>query len=113
MYKVEAFIRVHRLEAVRDALEEVDIIGLTVSDCRGTGRQKSTAHSFRGSQYSHSFEPRARIEVLTTESQVDSAVEAIQKAANTGEVGDGKIFVTKLETVVRIRTNERGESALP
>jgi nitrogen regulatory protein P-II 1 len=113
MYKIEAFIRVHRLEAVRDALEEIDIIGITVSDCRGSGRQRSTAHSFRGSQYSHTFEPRLRIEVLVPSEQLDPAIDAIQKSAQTGEVGDGKIFVTELNTVVRIRTNERGETALP
>jgi len=113
MYKIEAIIRVHRLDEVRDALQEIDVIGLTVSDCRGTGRQRSTAHSFRGSQYSHNFEPRLRLEVLVTSAQLDPAIDAIQVAAQTGEVGDGKIFVSELKTVVRIRTNERGETALP
>ncbi len=113
MYKIEAIIRVHRLDEVRDALQEVDVIGLTVSDCRGSGRQRSTAHSFRGSQYSQNFEPRLRLEILVTSAQLDPAIDAIQAAAQTGEVGDGKIFVTELKTVVRIRTNERGETALP
>ena len=113
MYKIEAIIRVHKLDEVRDALQEIDIIGLTVSDCRGSGRQRSTAHSFRGSQYSQNFEPRIRLEVLVTKDQMEPALDAIQAAAHTGEVGDGKMFVTELKTVVRIRTNERGETALP
>jgi len=112
MYKVEAIIRTHRLDAVRDALHAVDLIGMTASDCRGEGRQRSTAHSFRGSQYSHNLEPRMRIEVVVTADQLEGALEAIQKAASTGEVGDGKIFVSELSQVVRIRTNERGDAAL-
>jgi len=112
MYKIEAIIRPHRLDAVRDALHAVDLIGLTSSDCRGEGRQRSTAHSFRGSQYSHNLEPRLKIEVVVTSAQLESAIDAIQKAANTGEIGDGKIFVFPLEQVVRIRTNERGDVAL-
>ncbi len=112
MYKVEAIIRPHRLDAVRDALHAVDLIGMTASDCRGEGRQRSTAHSFRGSQYSHNLEPRLKIEVVVTKDQLDSALDAIQAAANTSEIGDGKIFVTELSQVVRIRTNERGEAAL-
>jgi nitrogen regulatory protein P-II 1 len=112
MYKIEAIIRTHRLDAVRDALHAIDLIGLTASDCRGEGRQRSTAHSFRGSQYSHNLEPRLRVEVVVTEAQLAGALDAIQAAATTGEVGDGKIFVSALHQVVRIRTNERGESAL-
>lgn len=112
MYKIEAVIRTHLLEAVRDALHDVDVIGLTASDARGEGRQRATTHTFRGSQYSHGLEPRLRIEVVVKQDQLDSAVNAIQQAATTGEVGDGKIFITKLDNVVRIRTNERGETAL-
>lgn len=112
MYKIEAIIRPHLFEAVQDALHEVNVVGLTASDCRGTGRQRTVTHSFRGSQYSGGTSPRLRLEVLVTEAQLNDAVDAIQKAATTGEVGDGKIFVTKLTDVVRIRTNEHGESAL-
>jgi nitrogen regulatory protein P-II 1 len=112
MYKIEAIIRPHRLEAVRDALHALDLIGMTASDCRGEGRQRSTAHSFRGSQYSHGLEPRVKVEVVLTEAALESAVDAIQKAATTGEVGDGKIIVYKLDQIVRIRTNERGDAAL-
>jgi len=112
MYKIEAIIRPHRLEAVRDALHALDLVGMTVTDCRGEGRQRSTAHSFRGSQYSHGLEPRIRIDVILSSAQFEAAVNAIQAAAVTGEVGDGKIIVYKLDEVVRIRTNERGDSAL-
>ena len=112
MYKIEAIIRPHRLEAVRDALHDVDIVGLTVSDARGEGRQKATAHTFRGSQYGNNLEPRLRLEVAVVDAQLEIAVNAIQEAATTGEVGDGKIFVTELVDAVRIRTNERGEVTL-
>lgn len=109
---IAAIIRPHLLEPVREALEEIDLIGMTASDCRGTGRQKTASHSFRGSQYSHGLDPRVRIEVLVADEHVDAAVDAIQKSANTGEIGDGKIFYWKLDNVVRIRTNERGDAAL-
>jgi len=112
MFKIEAVIRPHLLEDVRDALHELDIIGLTASDARGEGRQRATTHTFRGSQYSHGLEPRLRLEVVVKAEQLDEAVNAMQKASSTGEVGDGKIFVTKLHDVVRIRTNERGDAAL-
>jgi len=112
MYKIEAIIRPHRLEAVREALHALDLIGMTVSDCRGEGRQRSTAHSFRGSQYSHGLEPRVKIDIILGAEQLEPAISAIQTAASTGEVGDGKIIAYKLDQVVRIRTNERGDSAL-
>ena len=112
MFKIEAIIRPHRLEAVREALHALDLIGMTVTDCRGEGRQRSTAHSFRGSQYSHGMEQRLKIDIILSATQLESAVDAIQGAASTGEVGDGKIIVFKLDEVVRIRTNERGDAAL-
>ena len=112
MYKIEAIIRPHRLEAVRDALKEQDIIGITVSECRGAGNQTAPTHTFRGSQYSSGLEIRTRVEIYVTSVQVDEAVNAIQAAATTGEVGDGKILVFKAEQAVRIRTNERGETAI-
>lgn len=112
MYTIVAIIRPHLLDPVRDALHDLDLLGFTASDCRGEGRQKSVAHTFRGSQYGHNLEPRIRIEVAVTGADLDSAVDAVQKAASTGEVGDGKIFVYQIHDVVRIRTNERGEPAL-
>lgn len=112
MFMIVAIIRTDRLDAVRDALHGLDLIGMTASDCRGEGRQRSVAHSFRGSQYSHGLSPRIRVEVAVHKAHLEEAVDAIQVASSTGEVGDGKIFVTKLEEVVRIRTNERGEAAL-
>lgn len=112
MYKIEAIIRPHLFEAVKEALHDVNVIGLTASDCRGLGHQAGVTHSFRGSQYSGGTTPRLRLEIAVTQDQLELAVDAIQRAASTGEVGDGKIFVTKLEYAVRIRTNERGEAAL-
>jgi len=112
MYKIEAIIRPQRLEAVRDALQELGLIAVTVSDCRGAGSQAAPTHSFRGSQYSAGLEVRTRLEVFVVEKDLDGAVDAIQAAATTGEVGDGKILVFKAEQAVRIRTNERGEAAL-
>ncbi len=112
MYKIEAIIRPHRLEAVRDALKEHDLIAVTVSDCRGAGRQSAPTHTFRGSQYSSGLEIRMRVEVFVNDAHLEEAVNAIQAAAMTGEVGDGKILVFKAEQAVRIRTNERGESAI-
>lgn len=112
MYKIEAIIRPHLVDAVRDTLDDLHVVGLTVSDCRGTGRQRGVSHSFRGSQYGSGLTPRVRLELVVGEAMVESIVDAIQKAATTGEVGDGKIWVSRLDQVVRIRTNERGESAL-
>jgi nitrogen regulatory protein P-II 1 len=112
MYKIEAIIRPHRLEAVREALEELGLTAITVSECRGAGSQKAPLHSFRGSQYSAGLEIRSRLELFVLQEDLDSAVDAIQAAANTGEVGDGKILVFKAEQAVRIRTNERGDAAL-
>lgn len=112
MYIIVAIIRPHRLDAVRDSLQDIDVLGMTVSDCRGLGRQTTPAHTFRGSSYSHGLEPRLRVEIAVTEEHMKPVVDAIQAAATTGEVGDGKIFVYSLDEVVRIRTNERGVPAL-
>jgi len=112
MYKIEAIIRPHRLEAVRESLKEHEIIGITVSECRGAGNQSAPTHTFRGSQYHSGLELRTRIEVYVTDAQLEEAISAIQAAATTGEVGDGKILVFKAEQAVRIRTNERGETAI-
>lgn len=112
MYKIEAIIRPHLFDAVREALEDLDIIGATTFDCRGTGHQPEVAHTFRGSHYAHALAPRLAVVAVVKEAQLEEAVAAIQKAASTGEVGDGKIFVTKIHEVVRIRTNEKGDAAL-
>ena len=112
MYKIEAIIRNHRLEPVKDALRDNGIIALTVSDCRGAGHQVVSSHTFRGSQYSHGLEPRLRLELVVKDEQLDDAIDAIQGAAHTGEIGDGKIFVFEVKNVIRIRTNERGDIAL-
>lgn len=112
MYKIEAIIRPHLLEPVREALEDLNIVGMTVTDARGSGRQRGVTHSFRGSQYGSTFSPRTRIEVVVGADQLSLALDTIQQAASTGEVGDGKIWVIALHEVVRIRTNERGDAAL-
>lgn len=111
-YKIEAIIRPSKLNEVQDALELANLRGITVSDARGTGNQKATTHTFRGSQYGHVLMPHIRIEVIVTGAQLESALDAIQQSARTGEVGDGKIVVTALHEVVRIRTGERGSAAL-
>lgn len=112
MTKIEAYIRTHLLTDVQEALEAIHISGMTVSDVRGMGHSKAVAHSFRGSQYSVSLNPRTKIEVLVLDEQVEEVVAAIQKAAGTGEVGDGKILIIPVGDVVRIRTGERGDVAL-
>ena len=112
MYKIEAIIRPHLFDAVRDALSGLGVIGLTTIDCRGTGHQPDVAHTFRGSQYAHSLAHRLFVATVVRDDQLEEVVNAIQIAASTGEVGDGKIFIFKVHDVVRIRTNERGETAL-
>jgi nitrogen regulatory protein P-II 1 len=112
MTKIEAYIRTHLLQQVQDALEELDVSGLTVSDVRGMGKSKAVTHTFRGNQYDTKLNPRVKIETIADDADVAAIVEAIQKAAQTGEVGDGKIVVYKVDDVVRIRTGERGGSSL-
>jgi nitrogen regulatory protein P-II 1 len=110
--KIESIIRPHLLDAVKNALQEVGIVGMTVSEVKGFGRQKGHTETYRGSEYKVDFLPKLKIEVATPDPLVDAAVEAILKTARTGKFGDGKIFVTTLEDVVRIRTGERGEQAI-
>jgi nitrogen regulatory protein P-II 1 len=112
MTKVEAYIRTHLVKQVQDALEELHVSGLTVSDVRGMGHSKAVTHTFRGNQYVTSLNPRAKIEVLVHDEEVEEVVQSIQRAAHTGEVGDGKIVLYKVDDVVRIRTGERGDTAL-
>jgi nitrogen regulatory protein PII len=112
MKKVEGIVRPHLLEAVKNALQEVGVVGMTVSEVKGFGRQKGHTETYRGSEYKVEFLPKIKIEVVVTDELVEQAVEAILKTAKTGKFGDGKVFVSTLEDVVRIRTGERGEAAL-
>jgi nitrogen regulatory protein P-II 1 len=112
MKKVEAIVRPHLLEAVKTALQEVGIVGMTVTEVKGFGRQKGHTETYRGSEYKVEFLPKIKIEVAVGDELVDQAVEAVLKTAKTGKFGDGKVFVSSLEDVVRIRTGERGEAAL-
>ncbi len=112
MKLITAVIRPSRLEEVRKALEELGVHGLTVTEVRGHGRQKGHTEVFRGKEYVVDLLPKIRLEIALPEEKVDQAVEGIEKASKTGDVGDGKIFVVPIEECVRIRTGERGEEAL-
>lgn len=112
MKKVEAIVRPHLLDAVKGALQDVGIVGMTVSEVRGFGRQKGHTETYRGSEYKVDFLPKVKVEIALADEVVDMAVEAILATAKTGKFGDGKIFITPLEGVIRIRTAERGEEAL-
>lgn len=112
MYKVEAIIRSQKLEDLQEALHAMHISGMTVSDVRGMGKQKGVTHTYRGSQYTFNLTPKTKVEIVVLAEELDEVVAAVLEVAQTGEVGDGKIFVTKLEQVIRIRTGERGEVAL-
>jgi nitrogen regulatory protein P-II 1 len=112
MKKVEAIIRPHLLQSVKAALQEVGIAGMTVTEVKGFGRQKGHTETYRGSEYKVDFLPKVKIEIAVPETAVGAAVEAISTAAKTGAFGDGKIFVSAIEEVVRIRTGERGEEAV-
>lgn len=112
MKKIESIIRPHLLDAVKNALQEIGVVGLTVTEVKGFGRQKGHTETYRGSEYQVEFLPKLKIEIALPEEMVDLAIDAIQKTAKTGKFGDGKIFVIPIEEVVRIRTGERGEQAL-
>ena len=112
MKKVDAVIRPHLLDAVRNALHEVNVTGMTISEVQGYGRQKGHTETYRGAEYQIEFIPKIKIEVVVPDEVEGAAVEAIIKTARTGKFGDGKIFVVPLDDVVRIRTGERGEAAL-
>jgi len=110
--KIEAVIKPFKLDEVREALSEVGITGLTVSEVKGFGRQKGHTELYRGAEYVVDFLPKIKIEVVVAETMVDQTIEAIVKAARTGKIGDGKIFVLDVEQVVRIRTGETDEQAV-
>ena len=112
MKKIEAIIKPFKLDDVKDALHDVGVSGITVSEVKGFGRQKGQTEIYRGAEYLVSFLPKVKIEIVVDDMQVERAVEAIQKAAHTGKIGDGKIFVTGVEQAVRIRTGESGSNAL-
>ena len=112
MKKIESVIRPHLLDAVKNALQEIGIVGMTVSEVRGFGRQKGHTETYRGTEYKVDFLPKVKIEVALSDELVERAVQAIVETARTGKFGDGKIFVTNLDEVVRIRTGDRGEQAL-
>ncbi len=112
MKYITAIIRPHKLEEVREALLEAGVQGLSVTEIRGFGRQKGHKEIYRGAEYKVEFVPKVKIEVATTPGLVDQVIDAIQKAAKTSAVGDGKIFVWDLEQVVRVRTGERDASAI-
>ena len=112
MRKIEAVIRPHLLDAVKNALQEVGVAGLTITEVKGFGRQKGHTETYRGSEYKIDFLPKMKIEVVLPLEMVDLAIDAVMKTAKTGKFGDGKIFVIPVEEVIRIRTGERGEAAL-
>ena len=112
MKKVEAIIKPFKLEEVKDALGEIGIQGMTVSEVKGFGRQKGHTEIYRGSEYTVDFLPKLKVELVVSDSQVNDAVAAIIKGAKTGKIGDGKIFVLDVHNVVRIRTGETGAAAV-
>src|ERR1700757_1995288 len=112
MKKIEAIVRHHRVEAIKEALVGLGLQGMTISEVRGFGRQKGQTEMYRGTEYRVDFVPKVKVEVVVDDAKLDAAVNAITKAAHTGKVGDGKIFVVCLEETVRIRTGESGNDAL-
>jgi len=112
MTKIEAVMRPHLLDAVKAALQEAGVVGMTVSEVKGFGRQKGHTESYRGTEYQVDFLPKVKVEVAVADTIAESVIDVVVKIARTGRFGDGKVFVTALTDVVRIRTGERGESAL-
>ena len=112
MKKIEAVIKPFKLDDVKDALHEVGVVGMTVTEVKGFGRQKGHTELYRGAEYVVDFLPKIKIEIAVSDDLVDKVVDAIVSAANTGRIGDGKIFVMAVEEAVRVRTGERGEVAV-
>lgn len=112
MKKIEAIIKPFKLDEVKEALADLGILGMTISEVRGFGRQKGHKEQYRGTEYTIEFIPKIKIEVVVSNEKADNAVKAIMNAARTGTIGDGKIFISNLEQSIRIRTGETGESAL-
>jgi nitrogen regulatory protein PII len=112
MKKIEAIIKPFKLEEVKDALSEIGVEGMTVTEVKGFGRQKGHTEIYRGSEYTVDFLPKIKLEIITPDDRAEAAIASIVKAAKTGKIGDGKVFVTAISEAVRIRTEERGEKAL-
>lgn len=112
MKLVSAIVRPHKVEDIKDALQDIGVHGLTLSEVRGFGRQRGHTEVYRGAEYEIEFVPKSRLDVLAPADQVDEIIETLIKAARTGQVGDGKVFVTDLERIVRVRTGEENEDAL-
>ena len=112
MKRVEAIIKPFKLDDVKEALTEIGIVGMTVTEVRGFGRQKGHTELYRGSEYTIDFLPKVKVEVVVPDSQADKVVQTIMDAAKTGSIGDGKVFVLDVEESIRIRTGERGEAAI-
>jgi nitrogen regulatory protein P-II 1 len=110
--KIEAIIKPFKLDEVREALSEIGVTGLTVTEVKGFGRQKGHTELYRGAEYVVDFLPKVKLEIVIADNLVDRAIEAVITAARTGKIGDGKIFVTNMEQVIRIRTGETGETAI-
>lgn len=112
MFKIEAIIRPQKLDEVKSALDEIGVAGITVTEVHGSGRQKGYTQTYRGAEYTVNLLQKVKIEVVVPESLAERAIEAIQEAARTGEIGDGKIFVIPVSDAIRIRTGERGDTAV-
>lgn len=112
MKKIEAVIKPFKLDDVKEALNQIGVAGITVTEAKGFGRQKGHTELYRGAEYVVDFLPKVKIDVIVTEDQKEAALEAIQKSAHTGRIGDGKIWVSSIDEVIRIRTDERGEAAI-
>ncbi len=112
MKKIEAIIKPFKLEEVKDALSEIGIEGMTVTEVKGFGRQKGHTEIYRGSEYTVDFLPKIKLEIVLSDNAVEEAIRVISEAARTGKIGDGKIFVLPVENVLRIRTSETGEAAV-
>jgi len=112
MKKIEAIIKPFKLEEVKDALSEIGIEGMTVSEVKGFGRQKGHTEIYRGSEYKVDFLPKVKVEIVLPDNRVEAAVAAIVGAAKTGKIGDGKVFVANIEEIIRIRTDEKGDAAI-
>jgi len=112
MKKIEAIIKPFKLDEVKEALQEIGLQGITVTEAKGFGRQKGHTELYRGAEYVVDFLPKVKLEIVLTDDQVEAALDAIQNAARTGKIGDGKIFVTTVEKVIRIRTGETDKAAI-
>ena len=112
MKKIEAIIKPFKLDEVKDALQEAGVDGITVTEAKGFGRQKGHTELYRGAEYIVDFLPKVKIELVIDDDQLDAAIDAIQKSAHTGRIGDGKIFISSIDEAIRIRTGERGSEAI-